>query len=74
MNGNSGWNKLNDAMRTFQDAWDRTEAGWRDQKRVEFEDDCIQPIASSVDRALRAMKELSEVLARAYRECRDDAE
>ncbi len=74
MNGNSGWNKLNDAMKTLAEAWDQTESGWRDFKRVEFEKHSIAPIESQVGATLRGMQQLNEVLSRLRRECRDDAE
>jgi hypothetical protein len=70
----SGWNKINHAMRTLSDKWDQTEAGWRDQKRVEFEKTCIDPLRAEVEASLRAIKALSEILGRARRECRDDFE
>lgn len=74
ISGNSGWTKLNESARTFVEKWAATEAGWRDQKRVQFEQDCIEPIEASVDSALRAMKDLSDILARLHRDCRDEAD
>lgn len=70
----AGWNKLNKAMQTLSEKWDQTETGWRDMKRIEFEKDCIRPIESRVAASLRAMLQLSEVLARVRRECQDDRE
>jgi len=74
MDPTAGWNKLNYALRTLQEKWDQTEAGWRDRKRAEFEKDSLLPIRDAVESSQRAMKELAVILARAHRECREEAE
>jgi hypothetical protein len=58
-------------MKTLREKWDETEAHWRDQVRVEFEEHHLEPLESQVEGTLRAMSRLADVLAQVRRDCSD---
>ena len=69
MNVGAGTGKLRHAMKTLRSKWDATEDEWRDHVREDFEQKRITPLEAQAAATLRAMHNLNEVLARAYREC-----
>lgn len=69
MSANAGWNKLNKATLTLREKWDLTEADWRDQVRLEFQRDQVEPVQLQVSATLRGIKRLEEVLSRIRRDC-----
>lgn len=69
MSANAGWNKLNRGIHALREKWDNSEVDWRDQVRIEFGNEQIEPITLQVSATLRGIKRLEEVLARVKRDC-----
>ncbi len=72
MSLNTGSGKLAFALKVLRAKWDSTEMGWTDKVRHEFEDKFLQPIETEVMATLNAISGLSQVLAKAEQECRDE--
>jgi hypothetical protein len=75
MSAGAGWAKLNKSMKTLREKWDGSESDWRDNVRLEFGRDVIEPIELQVGATLRAIKRLEEELNHLRRDCgpsRDD--
>ena len=57
------------AMRDMMTAWEKTQSGWSDQARADFQKDYLDELRNSVKSALMAMEEIDELLNRARQEC-----
>ncbi len=64
----SGIGKLSHASKSLREAWDATEREWRDQVRLDFEKNYIDPALNDSSRALRAMDDLADLFARIHRD------
>ena len=66
---NSGAAKLHDALETVELAWQEAQTKWDDSAGRNFEENHVKPIAPNVKATLDAINRLSEVFARAQRDC-----
>lgn len=61
---------LASAMRDLLTAWEKTQWGWSDQARADFEKDYLDELKVGVKSALMAMAEIDELVNQARQECR----
>lgn len=62
-------NRLLYGLKQLRTAWDEAASEWKDQVARDFEGEYLGPLEDRVQATARAMDKLSEVLARAKREC-----
>lgn len=65
----AGQARLQHAMKTLQEHWDATRETWEDQVARDFEKNHLFPVQQMVTNALRGMQTISEVMAKARRDC-----
>ena len=61
--------RLADARSDLKRAWHATGAAWRDEARVQFEEEYIEEFLSTTHTAIRAMNKLTNLLKRVMRQC-----
>lgn len=61
---------LRNAAKRAKLTWNLTEEHWRDQVRDQFREQHLDPLLDQIERTLREMGRLNEILARADKECR----
>jgi hypothetical protein len=66
--------RLQKATKRLQDAWRQTNESWNDPVSEEFQAKFLDPIIPQMQLALAAIHQLTEVLDRAERDCRDEQE
>lgn len=69
----SGRARLNNALKTLRAQWDNSADRWRDQVRLDFEREHVEPVLSQAERTLQAMDELVDLLGRIQRDCSSDS-
>lgn len=65
----AGTSKLQHAIKSLRTHWDESQDGWRDQVRVDFEEQHIVPLDAQATNTLRAMHTIADLLARIQRDC-----
>ena len=70
----TGGARLGDGLEQLQVAWQQVTRHWKDESRHHFEEEHLDPIAPTVRMTLDALTRLSDILARAERECEDGGE
>jgi hypothetical protein len=66
---NTGTAKLIEAAEMLEEAWAEAKLYWHDEKSRDLEENHLTPIYPHVKLAIDAVNRLSDVLARAEREC-----
>ena len=69
---NLGAARLHDALKSLELAWAEAQAKWDDASRRNFEENHIRPILPALRTTLDAIGRLSDVFARAQRDCEDN--
>ena len=67
----TGSTKLNLAMRTIREARELAKMFWDDQRSNEFYEEHIEPMEPKIKQGIEAVNRLTQVLAKAERECGD---
>ncbi len=65
----SGVAKLRDAIEMLETNWNETAEYWQDANSRRIEEEFLQNIVMSVKLAIEATQKMSDLLARAQREC-----
>lgn len=60
---------LDRAIHELLEAWASTAEGWRDQARLDFDREFVDPITWRTRHALRSLGDLSALCAEAQRKC-----
>ena len=68
-NFSAGITKLQSAMETLQRDWELSQEFWKDEASRSLEENYLQPILKQLKETADATARLSEVIARAEREC-----
>jgi hypothetical protein len=63
---------LIDALKTLRIRWDKAKDSWDDDTRRQFEQDFIAPLESKILAAAKGLDHVSELIAKAQRECGND--
>ena len=61
--------RLADARSDLERAWQATGAAWRDEARVQFEEEYMQEFLSTSHTTIKAMDKLNNLLKRVMRQC-----
>ena len=64
--------QLNDSLDSLKAAWAETETRWNDPASRRLYKERLEPLEPTTHKAISAIRRLTEVLARAERECRDE--
>ncbi|MFN0196313.1 MAG: hypothetical protein ACKVT0_06185 [Planctomycetaceae bacterium] len=65
----AGVAKLRDAIEMLETSWNETTDYWQDANSRHIEEEYLQNIVMSVKLAIEATQKMSDLLARANREC-----
>lgn len=60
---------LREALETLEESWAETQFSWNDAASRNLEQNHLQPLVPKVRGAFDASQRLTEVLAKAYRDC-----
>ena len=69
MNLSTGSGKLSFALKTLRAHWELVSLHWKDDVRVEFDENYLKPIEQELMATLNATNLLSQVIIRAKQEC-----
>lgn len=61
--------RLADARSDLERAWHATGAAWRDEARVQFEEEYIEEFLSTSYTTIKAMNKLTNLLKQVMRQC-----
>lgn len=65
----TGSAKIASAYKTLQLHWEDTKEHWQDSTQRRFDENYLEPLGPQIAAALEAIARLTEVLARAERDC-----
>ena len=69
MSVNAGYAKLKQAAKLLQRHWNETRMIWRDENSRHFEENCLQPMFTSIRTAEKALGHMDDIMAKVRRDC-----
>lgn len=71
MSLSTGRIQLYSALKTAKEHWEEVRVAWHDSVSADFEETCLLPLEQQVRTTLRALDQLSAILAQMHEECGD---
>ena len=62
---------LQQSLRDIHNSWQAGGEQWRDQARIAFEKEHLEPLCMAVEDAVRGIDELESIIRSVQRECRE---